>query len=408
MTRELERLLRSEEAGNMLAAALASSGMPLDSWHLERIYSRPHHHGRSPETSARFQVTTAGQDITLVASTRCLEPAQLQALGAVRCDSGAGQLHVWAHPSDPELPGLVTAEDPILLAQRLTPLLGVSVRVAATEMLVLRPLRRAVYRVQVESELGERILFLKVVRPKKAAELLRRYAACSLTPRAADAGDGLLVSEAAAGRPLTDLLYRPSSPNPGMRIAPQAVVGALDSLQPQAMHLPPRQAPSTRHRSFVDSLVVAGADRSRLQQLADRIDAALLPAPGPAVPTHGDFHPGNLFLTPDGAQATALIDADTVGPGLRADDLAMLLAHLLALPSFDAAGYTDVGVLVRDVWELVRHDDDAVDLPARTAACLISLAPGARSAEQLEYYITTAESLIGCDQSHILSGNFTG
>lgn len=407
MTWELERLLRSEDAGEMLAAALASSGMQMDSWQLDRVYSRPQNYGRSAEISARFEVTVQGATVTLVASTRPLEPAQLQALGAVRCDSAAGQLHVWAHPCDPELPGLTVAEDPTLLAQRLAPLLGVSLHVKATEMLVLRPLRRAVYRVHVESELGTRTLFLKVVRPRKSAELLRRYAACSLNPHAADAGNGLLVSEAAVGRPLTDLLYRPTSPNPGMRIDPQAVIGALHSLQPEALNLPARQPPSVRHRSFVESLVASGADRSRLMLLADRIDAELLPTPGPVVATHGDFHPANLFLTPDGAHPAALIDADTVGPGFRADDLAMFLAHLLALPSFAAEGYADVPVLVRDLWQLVRHDHDALDLPARTAACMVSLAPGARSPEQLEHYAATAESLLGCDKSHILSGNFT-
>lgn len=403
---ELEGLLRSEAAGDLLATALESSGRPLDSWQLERVYSRPQNHGRTPETSARFRVTTRGQHITLVASTRALDHSQLQALGAVRCDSDLGQLHVWAHPTDPELPGLTVAEDPMLLAQRLTSLLGVTVRVTATNMLVLRPLRRAVYRIQVESELGGRTLFLKVVRPKKTAELQRRYAACTLTPRAADAGDGLLVSAAAAGTPLTDLLYRPSSPHPGLRIDPHAVLGALESLRPEALNLPPRQAPSMRHRSFVQPLAAAGADRDRLDLLADRIDAALLPVPGPLTAVHGDFHPGNLFLTSDGTRATALIDADTVGPGFRADDLAMLLAHLLVLPSFDAAGYADVPALVSSLWKVVRHDTDAADLRARTAACLISLAPGARSAEQLEYYAATAESLVGCDKSHALFRNF--
>lgn len=397
---DLERLLRSEEAGELLAAALESSGRQLEAWQLERIYSRPQNQGRRAETSARFQVTAAGQQITLVASTRALEPAQLQALGAVRCESPAGRLHVWAHPSDPELPGLMVAEDPDLLAPRLSPLVGTTAQVRSVEMLVLRPLRRAVYRVTVASELGERVLYLKVVRPKKTAELLRRYAACSLTPQAADAGDGLLVSEAAQGLPLTHLLYRPSSPHPGMRIAPQTVVGALDSLQPAALELPPREPPARRHRSFVAALVAAGADPGRMEHLADRIGAGLISDPGPVRPTHGDFHPGNLFLTPDGSRAAALIDADTVGPGFRADDLAMLMAHLLALPSFDAAGYADVPTLVKDLWHLLGDQPDAADLPARTAACLISLAPGARSAAQLEHYTAAAESLIDCDKSH--------
>lgn len=412
MTWELERLLRSEAAGDMLSSALASGGLNLESWRLHRVYSRPLKDGVTSEVSARFQVMAQGRELTLVASSRELQPDQRQALGAVRADSAAGRLHIWVHPADPQLPGLQVVEDPVALARHLEPVLGAQVQVRAVEMLVLRPLRRAVYRVQVDSrqfnpELGGHILFVKVVRPGKAALLLRRWAACSLAPRAADAGQGLIVTEAAAGRSLTELLHRPSSPQPGMRISPQAVLSALDSLEAEAVQLPPREPPAARHRSFLEPLVAAGAQRPRLQRLTRSITAELLAAPGPVVPTHGDFHPANLFLTPDGTRPAALIDADTVGPGYRADDVAMFFAHLLALPSFDAAGYADVPVLIRQLWEAVRYDGDAADLPARIAACLLSLAPGARSGSQLEHYISTAEALVNRDQSHRVSSKFT-
>lgn len=407
MTWELERLLRSDAAGDMLSSALASGGLTVEAWRLQRVYSRPLKDGHASEVSARFQVVAEGRELTLVASSRELEPAQRRALGAVRAVSAAGRLHIWAHPADPELPGLAVAEDPIALARHLEPVLGAQVQVRAVEMLVLRPLRRAVYRVQVGGELGERTLFVKAVRPGKTDQLLRRWAACSLAPQAADAGQGLVVTEAAAGRALTELLYRPSSPQPGMHIPPQAVLSALDSLGPEALQLPPRQPPTTRHRSFVEPLVAAGAQRSRLQLATKSIDSELLAVPGPVVPTHGDFHPANLFLTSDGTHPAALIDADTVGPGYRADDLAMFFAHLLALPSFDAEGYADVPVLIRQLWEEIRYDGDAADLPARIAACLLSLAPGARSARQLEHYISTAEALLNSDQSHRVLVKFT-
>lgn len=407
MTWELERLLRSESAGDLITSALASAGAAAESWRLDRIYSRPLNDGFTRELTARFQVVTAGRELTLVASSRALDSTQRRALGAVQAESRAGRLHIWIHPADPELPGLAAADDPSVLTRRLEPLLGVPLQVSHTELLVLRPMRRAVYRAQISTEGGERTVFVKVVRPAKTELLLRRYAACSLAPSAADAGQGLIVTEAAAGRALTDLLHRPSSPHPGLWIQPQAVLSALDSLLPAALSLPPRQPPAARHRSFVEQLVAIGADRSRLLPLAEAIAAQLVAAPGPVVPTHGDFHAANLFLRPDGAHPTALIDADTVGPGYRADDLAMFFAHLLALPSFDAEGYADVPVLIRQLWEEIRYDGDAADLPARIAACLLSLAPGARSARQLEHYISTAEALLNSDQSHRVLVKFT-
>lgn len=391
MNWELEPLLRSQQAGELLAAALASSGLDLQDWALERVYSRPGEHGTA-EVSARFRVRTQGAEVTLIASTRELSDDQRDALGAVRCESPTGTLHVWAHPVDPELPGLAVAEDPSALAQRLGPLLGVEVEVAAVQMLVLRPLRRAVYRVRVISALGERTVYLKVVRPRRAGELLARHQACRLAPRAADAGDGVVVIEQAAGRSVTDLLHRPTSPAPGVRIAPEAVLTALESLAPSSLQFRPRPAPAVRHRSFAPALSAMGADPARLARLSDRIDAALDPDPSSEVPTHGDFHPGNLFLTEDGTRPAALIDADTIGPGNRADDLAIFFAHLTALPSFDASGYQDVPVLAAELWEAAGAE--AADLPGRIAAGVLSLAPGAGSAAQLEQLVTAAETVL--------------
>ncbi|WP_191089729.1 phosphotransferase [Nesterenkonia ebinurensis] len=392
MNWEVERLLRSAQMEVLLQTALGSSGLCLEDWSLDRVYSRPH-----AESSARFQVLASGHQLTLVASTRQLTDEQRDQLGAVRCESAAGSLHIWAHPTDPELPGLRVVEDHAQLAQRLAPLLQHRVRIEQTELVVLRPLRRAVYRVVAVSELGYRRLFLKVVRPQKMPELLARHLACSLIPSTADLGDGILAVDQAPGVTLTDLLYLPSSPLPGIRIDPQVILRALDSLSAQALQLPARTAPPQRFASFGQALIVGGAHPDRVHSLMHRIQAQLRPHTGPLEPTHGDFHPANLFLTDDAASPAALIDGDTVGPGHRIDDVTMMFAHLLALPSYDAAGYSTVPQLVHDLWCAVTMGAyDPADLVARTAASMMALAPGARGPEQLDYYLGAAEHILGC------------
>lgn len=406
---EVEHLLRSTEMGPLLAAALGSSGLELQEWALERVYSRPPaaddglRTGHSMQTSARFRVQASGHVLTLVSSTRELSRSEREQLGAVRCESEVGLLHIWAHPTDPELPGLAVVEDHGDLARRLSGLLEIPVSIREAELLVLRPLRRAVYRTVLESDLGFRTVFLKVVRPKKVAELRERYSTCSLTPPSADLGEGILVADQAAGRSLAEHLYRPPAAESAAEqsagteapvVEPNVVLSALESIGTSALQQPPRTAPAQRLASFTSAVLASGAERGRVADLTRRIEAGLNHPPGPLVPVHGDFHPANLFLAEDASRPTALIDADTVGPGYRSDDLAMMLAHLLVLPSYDAAGYAAVPAFLNALWNTIAARHQATDLPARTAAAMLSLAPGARSPSQLNAFLTAAESLL--------------
>ncbi|WP_120004460.1 phosphotransferase family protein [Nesterenkonia muleiensis] len=385
---EIEQLLRSAEMDLLLQRAVRTSGLELESWELKRVYSRPH-----GETSARFHAQVSGRPITLVASTRKLGDSDRARIGAVRCESAVGILHIWAHPSDPELPGLHIVEEENRLRQRLSPLLGAELQIEQSQMLVLRPLRRAVYRVVVSSEMGFRTVFLKVVRPRRIAELVARHRACTLAPPAADLGDGILAVDQAPGVSMTDLLYLPNSPNPGVRISPETVLSGLESITESALQLPPKTPAARRFESFIDTVVAGGADPERLRTLSRLIRHQLSTSPGAAEPSHGDFHPANVFLTEDGRRVTALIDADTVGPGHRRDDLAMMLAHLVVLPSFDAMGYRTAPGLAQALWHAYAHSGRH-DLAARTAASLLCLAPGARSPDQLRYFIAAAESTV--------------
>ncbi len=90
------------------------------------------------------------------------------------------------------------------------------------------------------------------------------------------------------------------------------------------------------------------------------------------VPTHGDFHEGQLTVSRVGRGwcVSGLLDVDTVGPGHRVDDLACLVAHAIALGP--------AGRAVAERWERqARAVVDPEALAVRTAGVLLSLAAGA-------------------------------
>ncbi|MGJ9405344.1 phosphotransferase family protein [Nesterenkonia aurantiaca] len=425
---DLLSVLRGAEAETLLRRALGASGLELRGWELEQVHARP-----GADSSARYRVQCAAPggaqagragleeltELRVVASTVAMTPQQRSSVGAIRADSPHGRVHLWVHPVDPQLPGLLLVEHPAPspcaepgsteLESRLSGLLGEQCRLQSLQMLVLRPLRRAVYRAVVASERGERVLYLKVVRPARMTELLRRHSCSPLNPSVADAGDGILVLDQAPGLALTQHLYRGAAPGgtapsgtspteiPAAGVAPldpQVLITALETLRPETLELSPRLPPARRLDGLVESAITAGADSRRVQQLSSRIGAGLRERPGPLVPTHGDFHPANLFLDQTGRHPTGLIDADTTGPGYRVDDLATMLGHLLTLPSFDAQGYAAVPEFARRFHSHCLLHADRLDLGARTAAVLLSLLPGAQSADQREHHLHTAETLV--------------
>ena len=78
---------------------------------------------------------------------------------------GRPAVHVWRHPADPELPGLVVACTPSLLSAR------IGTQVKAT-MVAYRPTRRAVVRATFPDETTA---YAKVLRPSQAASFAQRH-----------------------------------------------------------------------------------------------------------------------------------------------------------------------------------------------------------------------------------------
>lgn len=386
-------LLRDERAGELLEAALAASGLHLEGFTRTNWFNRP-----GAEASAIYRVQASGRELHLIASTVELNETEREALGAVRLDSSTGTVHVWPHPADPELPGLPMACEPVALGGRLSRLWEEETTVTALRMRVMRPLRRAVLEAELTVSGRRRRVFLKVVRPARAPELLHRHDLCPPAPEAADAGDGIVVLQEAPGLSLTSHLYRPPGDDRSTpEIDASVLFSALETTSPRALDLPPRPAPAQKLTAYAETCLQAGAPAGRIGALRQSIVQGMLKEPGPLTVTHGDFHGANIHLDAAGSRVCALIDVDTLGPGRAADDTACLLAHLLTLPSISPQGYAAAPALAGRVWTHARGVHDPEDLTVRTAAVLISLMPGARTAAHLHHWLALAET--ACAQS---------
>lgn len=386
-------ILSSPEAQEILEAALSTIGLTLESWRLDAVHARP-----GAETSATYDVFASGQRLYLVATTAVLSDAEQGLAQAVRLDSETGSIFIWRHPSDPRLPGLESVSTPAGLAGRLSSAGIVEGVVTELSMLVLRPMRRAVLRAEVARPGEEVTFFVKVLRPDRATLLLQRHGVVGLAPRAWDAGDGVVVTAQAAGRPLTEYLFKPDGKR---EVKPQALIDALNSVQPEAVDLPKRRTPAELVSTYAAAVIEAGWDASRVREIETAMTRLASDPPGPIVPTHGDFHPANVFV--DGAvpaTVIAVIDVDTVGPGFRADDLACMLAHLYTLPTFGDELYPGVLDLAHRALEEFSCQVPAEQLRVRTAAVLVSLLMGCDDRDRGKRWLEIASLLVeGATQS---------
>lgn len=410
------RLLTGPESAAMLQAALTGEPdgtVPGFGSRVDQVHDRP-----GAEVSATYQVSylQGGRTVTdhLVATT-----AEVRTAATVERDGLT--VRVWRHPADPRLPGLAGACTPEVLAgwlpgapsdtgataddvpERTGPTAAIPAGTGAdvadpgttpdaadpgtgpdvTDLLVYRPLRRAVLR----TRRGGLTYFTKVVRPRHGDLLRQRHTLLAgLGPDVVAApAPGVLVTAHAPGTSLAVALSAWQLGESTVAPDPAAALDLLDRLPPAAVDLPAR--PSWTDRvDFHTATAAATLPRhaEEIRQLGAQIEQLATAYPvGPVVPTHGDFHEGNIFCQ-DG-RPTRMIDIDTVGPGRREDDLACLTAHLAVLPDL-SPGHYPRGAEVADRYARTFEETTPMHPGAfriRVAGVLLSLVAGSPPATAL-------------------------
>jgi hypothetical protein len=358
-------LLLGEGAGPIVAALAGEGGGQVRRWWPKQVSHQP---ARATVVQYRVEVERPGcrpAVETIVAATGGRVPT-----GTAVFDAGGIPVAAWPWASDPALPGLARALDRHRVAALLRELgvgaaAGDHVQVRAR---TYRPGRRAVVEVS-----GPGRWFLKVLRPGSAEALHDSHR--SLAPHVPVpeslgwTDDGIVVLAAAAGRTLRDVLRSGESPVP----PPAALDALLDRLPPSVAGDRPRRdlrSLADHHGRVVAATVPAVAPQ--VEDLLRRLGTVEV-ADHAIVPVHGDFHDAQV-LVEDGA-VTGLVDVDTAGAGLRADDAANLLAHLsvLALVVEQPEGIDRYAAAV-----LAQAEEcfDRRDLRARVAAAVVGLATG--------------------------------
>lgn len=294
----------------------------------------------------------------------------------VECRVGEADA-VWAFPDDPALPGLATAADQQAVLRRLHP------RPAqlTVEPLRYRPRRRAVLRYRLD----RRVLFGKVVTPRRARRLLDRADALRgtglrLAVPVGRIGPGALVLPCLPGRPLRDVLLA-GGPLP----APERVVGLSVELNRRCgpLLLPGDPRAGRRHvdpgTALCAAQVVARLLPGEARTAGGVAEAVIGWAEESEPPeqwiVHGDLYENQVLADGD---SLGLIDLDDLGPGDPLLDAANFSAHLLLLAT---SGVPAAGVIRRYRDDLRvsfchRLGADPAGLAWREAYCLLRLASG--------------------------------
>ncbi|HUG74683.1 MAG TPA: phosphotransferase, partial [Acidimicrobiia bacterium] len=322
--------------------------------------------------SATVRSDTGTADITLVAATGAAIPETLR-------DGSATQVIAWARAADPHLPGLPSALDPQTVGRMLTTL-GLPPATVNLRLRAYRPTRRAV--VQVDHPTAT--VYLKVVSPREATWLdtIHRFDTGVRTPRTLGVSRdlGIVVLEEIPGSTLREALSDPDAPLPD----PRRLLELVDDLQA------PDDAPivgGPRRTVRRNARLV----RAVLPECGDLLDSVLaetaVTIDAPRVPVHGDFYESQILVTDDGI--SGLIDLDRMGIGHRLDDVATMVAHLVAFAQSapDPLRVTGYASAILDA-AVDTHDPDL--LRRTVAAGLIGMATGPFRAQAEDWPVAVA------------------
>lgn len=244
-----------------------------------------------------------------------------------------------AEQTDPAMPALDDARDPVVMAPLLRELLPCDIHALRVDLLRHKPGRRALLRYRIDTGDGSLRLLgkLRAKGPDRRMPALhaalRARGLDGLAPddtgvpaaRGSIAAPALWLQDEVSGRRLTDLL------RPGADTAPAARTGAALA----RLHMV--DVPAGRNWTMADELDVLSraltAAREALPQQAARIDTIACAAadlvrilrPTAKTGIHRDFYPDQVLI--DG-ERTWLLDLDLYASGDPAIDVANFLAHL--------------------------------------------------------------------------------
>jgi len=413
-------LLTGDTAADLLGAALAADGAALESWSVRQVHARP-----GAEVTVAYDVVArrgtggvavrAHEDLFATSAPASAfrrargiggqgiagRGDRAPGPGLVRLDDGERAVHVWRHPHDPALPGLEAGSTPARVADRLRAA-GVDAPVASLETVTYRPLRRAVLRALTAA--GS--VYVKVVRPSRVGDLVRRHALFAERPEGRGvaaprvltwSADGVVLLAESPGVSVAARVAATPAARQATCVDPAEILRVATGLPRAARALPRRPAWADRLGHYLADLrEVHGVGAVRLDRLGREIGAAVEAGDhGPLGVTHGDLHAANLLLDPaaSAARVGTVLDVDTLGPGYLVDDLACAVAHLAVLPVLDPRAYAGVGGLAARWLAAFDAEVDHTLLRARAAAVVVSLASGADDAAAVDGFLAVAERL---------------
>lgn len=306
----------------------------------EKTWQQPRPDIVHPTNINSQDISTSGGEITLVVSTEKLPRGSAHALRIILpttiTEEPQTQIHAswWIYPHDPKLRGLAHIDNIENLRHVLAQSNHPKARALAsglqqTRTVVYRPTRRAV--ICGRDETGPQA-WAKVAAPERITRLARTHSllAASKVPvpevLAYPSAD-TLVQAHGRGYPLSQLIS--SQPNVAAQMFAQ-IKEVLDGIPKTINELPARESWTDRRLHYGKAMITLLPDLSApVASLLTIIDRLLVPNQS-RKPVHGDLFEANLLT--DGTTITTLLDLDTMGPGLRADDYACLLAHVSVLP----------------------------------------------------------------------------
>ncbi len=239
---------------------------------------------------------------------------------------------VWLYPSDPALPALRHLTD-VASAAVVLGALGISANPTAVRVVSYRPGRRAVVRVDSDSQ----PLFLKVVEPGKAGSISERHELFRQSglpvPRLLGwSSDGVvgmsglpgIEAQSAVGRILDHAAFLDQLE---FLCSLLEVVPAVNTARPSLFHRLDWYLERLCERLPTDAERIAAVGAAVAAKGAEGYDFEYTP-----VTIHGDLHLGQLFVDEAApSEITGILDIDTAGVGDPADDAGAFYAHVIAL-----------------------------------------------------------------------------